>query len=181
MNFPYIFKTKSGQSVVIRPPESGDTPALLEFINTLSKEQTYITFQGEQLTLKEEQSFVKNQIKKIKNHEAVQLLALDDNRVVANTSIELGVRVNHHLATFAIAISAGYRNEGLGSILLNLLLESAKENLPDLKIVELKVFANNPKAKHLYEKFGFKEYGLLPKGALYKGEYLDEIMMYREV
>jgi RimJ/RimL family protein N-acetyltransferase len=33
----------------------------------------------------------------------------------------------------------------------------------------------------MYQKFGFIEYGTLPKGILYKGEYIDEIKMYKEV
>jgi RimJ/RimL family protein N-acetyltransferase len=33
----------------------------------------------------------------------------------------------------------------------------------------------------MYEKFGFKEYGRLPGGLLYRGEPTDEILMYKEI
>lgn len=179
MKFPVQITTKSGKSVLIRPPRPSDDGSMLSFINTLSKEHTFITFQGEQLTLKEEQSFIKKRIKQIKNHEAVQLLAIQDGKVIANTSIELGIRTAHHIGDFAISISDGYRDEGLGSSIMELLLKYAKDNLPDLKIINLKVFANNEKAIHIYEKFGFKEYGRLPNGILYHGKYIDEIFMYK--
>lgn len=181
MKFPVTITTKSGLAVTIRPPRGGDAPALLSFINTLSQEHTFITFQGEQLTLKEEQNFLTNQLKQIKQHKVVQLLAVHEGQIIANTSIELSIRVNHHVGTFAIAISDGYRGEGLGSTIIDLLFQYARVHLPNLKIVELKVFANNKKAQHVYAKFGFKEYGRLPQGVLYRGKYIDEILMYRTV
>ncbi len=42
--------------------------------------------------------------------------------------------------------------------------EEAEKNIPQLKIVTLGVFASNLLAKQIYEKFGFKEYGRLPRG-----------------
>lgn len=181
MKFPYILTTKSNNVVTIRPPKSGDAPALLAFINTLSLEQTFITMQGEQQTLKDEQKYLRSMIQKIKNHEAAQLLAIHNGAVVANTSIQLGARVTHHVGTFAISVSEGYRDESIGSTIMSLLLQHAKDSLPDLKIIELRLFANNPKAKHVYEKLGFKECGRIPKGILYKGNYVDELLMYKEV
>ena len=181
MKFPVQISTKSGKVITIRPPRMSDANSALEFINTLSNEHTYITMQGEQQTLKDEQKYLRNMLKKIRSHNAVQLLALDGNKVIANTTIELGIRVNHHIGMFGIAISDGYRDGGLGSSLIKLLLEYAKDNLPDLKIVELKCFASNSKAIHVYQKLGFVQHGLLPKAVLYKGEYIDEIMMHQEV
>jgi L-phenylalanine/L-methionine N-acetyltransferase len=96
-------------------------------------------------------------------------------------SKKINLRVNHHVGTFAIAISTEYRGEGLGSTIIDLLFQYAKENLSSLKIVELKVFANNERAQHVYRKLGFKEYGRLPQGVFYQGEYIDEIFMYREI
>jgi RimJ/RimL family protein N-acetyltransferase len=167
--------------LTIRPPQLTDAPFALEFINKLSREQTFITFQGEQQTLADEEKYLAGMIKKIDSHEAVQLFALDGNKVVANTTIELGIKVNHHVGMFGIAIADGYRDLGLGSTIMQHLFDFAKENLPDLKIIELKCFANNEKAIHVYQKLGFKDYGLLPKAVLFKGEYIDEIMMYKEI
>ena len=55
-----------------------------------------------------------------------------------------------------------------------------KKELPGIKLFSLEVFAVNDLAIRMYEKFGFKEFGRLPKAILYKGEYVDEIYMYRE-
>lgn len=42
--------------------------------------------------------------------------------------------------------------------------------MPQLRIVTLGIFDSNLIAKSMYEKFGFKEHGRLPKGVLYKGQ-----------
>ncbi len=60
-------------------------------------------------------------------------------------------------------------------------LKEAEENLSDLKIVTLEIFSGNNIAYDLYRSFGFKEYGLLPVGILYKDEYLDRILLYNEI
>ncbi|KKR63453.1 hypothetical protein A2210_02530 [Candidatus Woesebacteria bacterium RIFOXYA1_FULL_40_18] len=61
---------------------------------------------------------------------------------------------------------------------MKLVLNEAKK-LPKLKIVTLQVFAENGKAVKMYEDFGFKEYGRLPEGNLYKGKLVDDILMYK--
>ena len=56
----------------------------------------------------------------------------------------------------------------------------AKKKIKGIKIFLLDVFANNDRAKDLYNSFGYKEYGLLPKGLLHKGKYIDNIAMYKK-
>ena len=45
-------------------------------INTISKEQTFILFQGEEITLEAEEKWLEGELKKIKEGKAVQLLLL---------------------------------------------------------------------------------------------------------
>jgi len=62
---------------------------------------------------------------------------------------------------------------------MDMVLEEARKNITDLQIITLGVFGNNPIAKKMYEKKGFKEYGLLPKGIQHKGELVDHFYMYK--
>ena len=65
----YKGKTKKGREILIRYPERRDTPILLDYFNILSKEFTFIRFQGEQLSLKEEEKYMNDLLKKMKkNH-----------------------------------------------------------------------------------------------------------------
>ena len=64
--------------------------------------------------------------------------------------------------------------------MLNKLIQEAKDSL-GLKLLTLTVFANNPRARNLYNKVGFKEAGIIPNSIYYKGEYIDQIMMHKEL
>jgi RimJ/RimL family protein N-acetyltransferase len=78
-------------------------------------------------------------------------------------------------------VAKQFREEGVGTILIEQTIMAAISQLSNMKIVELGVFGNNPIAIHLYKKFGFKEYGRLPEGILHRGEYIDHIYMYKQV
>ena len=80
-----------------------------------------------------------------------------------------------------ISISKKHRGRGLGKLLMDIILKEAKENLPKLGIVVLEVMAVNPNAIKMYKNFGFKEYGNLPEGNKYKGEFVDVLSMYKKI
>jgi hypothetical protein len=74
-------KTKSGKEVTIRPPTWGDVQIDLHYINTLSREDTYITFSGEQLTYSQEEKYVKDCIDKISKGDMVKLMCFVDGEL----------------------------------------------------------------------------------------------------
>jgi RimJ/RimL family protein N-acetyltransferase len=168
-----------GLSVLIRYPESGDTKIMCDYINEISQEKTYITWQGEEISLEHEDKYLKKQIERIKKNETVQLLLFVDGELSGISAIDLGNRVKSHIGVFGITITQKYRGKGFGKLLMKLILEQASKNLPKLKLVTLEVFAENKKAIYMYEKFGFVEYGKLPGGNLYKGKMVDDIQMYK--
>lgn len=172
---------KDGTPLVIRYPTLNDTQAMLDYINTLSKEQTFIRFQGEQLTYEFEEKFVKDLVQKIDEHNAVYLLVFSDNKLIGAAGVTLAEKISKHNAIFGLTIAEEYRERGIGTLLMEKALDEAINNLEGLKNIILTVFANNPVAVSLYEKLGFKVYGRLPEGISYKGEYVDEILMYKKV
>ncbi|MEX1012760.1 MAG: GNAT family protein [Waddliaceae bacterium] len=62
-----------------------------------------------------------------------------------------------HQCEFGIIIGGDYRNQGVGSELLNSLIHLAKTFFK-IELLHLQVYAENP-AIRLYERFGFKEFG----------------------
>lgn len=167
--------------VIVRYPQKGDVKAMLNYINVLSKEKTYITWQGEKISLKHEQKYLKNQLEKIKKHETVQLLLFVNKDLSGISAIDLGKRIKSHIGVFGITIAQKYRGKGFGKLLMKLTLEEASKNLVKLKIMTLEVFAENEKAIKMYKDFGFVEYGKLPKGNLCRGKLVDDIQMYRNI
>ncbi|QQG41402.1 MAG: N-acetyltransferase [Candidatus Woesebacteria bacterium] len=173
-------ETINGEEIVVRYPKSGDAGVMCEYINTLSKEKTYIMMQGEQMTITDEEKYLKGQLEKIGKKETVQLLLFVDGKIAGVTAIDLKNRIKSHIGVFGISLAKEYRGKGLGKLLMKLVLDEAKK-LSKLKIVTLEVFAENEKAQNMYKSFGFVQYGMLPGGNLYKGKMVDDIQMYKNV
>lgn len=172
---------RGGIDIIVRHVRRDDVEILLQFINTLSIEQTYITFQGEQMTLEEESRYVEGFIKKAEDNKAVKLLAFHKDELIGVCDITPKEKVESHIGVFGLTIKKEWRGKGIGKLIMEKTLEEAQKNMSELKIITLGVFSNNPVAKTLYEKMGFKEYGLLPKGIQYKGVLVDHIYMYKLV
>ena len=83
-----------------------------------------------------------------------------------------------HRAYLGMSIRQEYTGMGLGSFMLKTALEQAAEN--GFEQVELGVFSDNETARHVYGKFGFAEYGKMPRAfKLRDGTYRDEIIMVK--
>lgn len=167
--------------IVIRYPKADDLEQMRDYINTLSSEQTFLRFQGEQQTLEEEKEYLEKALKKISEKKEVMLLAFANNKLVGNTSLEMFDKTEKHRALFGISVAKDFRGKGIGKLLMENIFKEAKNVLTDLKIITLTVYGNNDLAQNLYKKFGFIEYGKLPRGIFRKGEYEDEILMYKKL
>lgn len=171
----------NGETVVIRYPQNGDAKVMCDYINEISKEKTYVTMQGEEMSLPDEEKYLKNQLESIKKKEVVQLLLLVNGKVSGVAAVDLQHKIKSHIGVFGITISRDQRGKGLGKLLMKSVLEESFKKMPKLKIVILECFAENEKAINMYKSFGFVEYGRLPKGNFYKSEFVDDIQMYKNV
>ncbi|MDO8503518.1 MAG: GNAT family N-acetyltransferase [bacterium] len=169
------------KKLIIRYPRKGDVGSLLQYINTLSSEQTFVRLQGEKLTIEEETKYLNGLVERIENNKAVQMLAFLDEDLVGVAHIEMGDKVEKHIGTLGISIAKESRGRGIGKMLMETILREAIQHLPQLRIITLEVFANNPLAASMYKKFGFSEYGRLPQGIIHKGKFTDRIHMYKAV
>ncbi len=174
-------QTSGGLPVLVRYPVPGDANVMWEFINTLSRERTFILFQGEQLSLDDEEKYVAETLDKIARREAVHLLAFSGGTLIGSSSIALCTGVSRHVGNFGIVIAQGYRGKGVGAMLMDTMISEAIAQLPGLKMITLQVFGNNATAIHLYRKLGFVEYGRLPGGILHRDQFVDEVHMVRVV
>ncbi|OGN29366.1 MAG: hypothetical protein A3A33_01150 [Candidatus Yanofskybacteria bacterium RIFCSPLOWO2_01_FULL_49_25] len=177
----YSGTTKKGIDVVIRYPTADDLDEMLRYINILSAEQTFIRFQGEHVTREFEQEFLTSTLEKISKKDMVYLCTVHEGHIIGMAAIEMRGKIEEHIGDFGISIAKDFRNEGIGTLLMNLVLEEAQKNLPNLKICTLTVFGNNHIARQMYKNMGFREFGILPRGALHKGELIDHVYMYKDL
>ena len=81
-----------------------------------------------------------------------------------------------HRGYMGISIRNEYCDQGLGSTMVKIAIDQARKN--GFEQVELGVFSDNMRAIHVYEKFGFKQYGINPRAFKLKdGTYRDEVIM----
>lgn len=173
--------TKNGKEAVIRYPTLDDVIEMTGYINTLSREDTYITFSGEQITLDSEREYIIDLLKRIEKGDAVNLICTIDGKLVGIAGVERKISARNrgrHIGIFGISVKKEYRGDGIGQELSVSVIDESKKAMSGLRMLTLSVYKPNEVAYTLYRKLGFVEYGTLPQGILFHGEYIDEIEMY---
>ena len=158
-----------------------DAQAMADYINRISTERTYITFQGEQVALEYEQEYLSNLAEKMEKNEKTIIQAWSDSELVGLLDIRGEERTDHHKVSLGITVKKEFRGLGIGKTLLKVAPDFIKAEMPHVKIVWLTVFGNNQRAMHLYQQLGFKEFGRLPRGSTYCEWYVDQMYMYLDV
>ena len=104
---------------------------------------------------------------------------LEDGTLIgtAGLNVHPNPRMRHG-ATLGLLVHTGYQDQGVGTALMKALLDLA-DNWLMLVRVELEVFADNERAIHLYEKFGFEKEGLMRMSVVRDGQYQDNYKMAR--
>lgn len=174
-------KNINGQEIIFRYPMLGDAPTLMEYINTLSSERTFIRFQGEQISLEEEEQYLKSLLKAMKEKSGGAILAWHGNTLIGIIGLRPQEKIEKHVLDFGLSVKKEYRDRGIGKALIQVMLDQVRLHLTHIKIVTLSVQANNLRALHLYQKMGFVEYGRLPMGIYRNNEFADKILMYLQL
>ncbi len=180
-NIVFEGKTPDGIPYIIRYPKDTDLTSMWRYINELSKEQTYISFQGEEISPEEEKEFLNSSLKNISEKKGLMLIVELKGEIVGVSDVRPQPRVSSHVGVFGISLAKEVRGKGIGKKLMQLALDVASRDLKGLRILELECFGNNPVAPQLYKSLGFKEYGVLPGGIAHKGKFVDCIYMYYEI
>jgi hypothetical protein len=92
----------------------------------------------------------------------------------AGFSIQQGEPNAHKGRLFGMYVRSSLRNLGLGRLLLNAVLDVARESV---ELVQLSVVSENRPALRLYESVGFLEFGREAKASKYGDKYYDETLM----
>lgn len=86
-----------------------------------------------------------------------------------------------HRASIGIALVSEYWNQGIGTKMFEEMICLA-ENREDILQIELEFVEGNARARHLYEKMGFRITGVRPNAIRLKGgTLLNEYTMIKEI
>ncbi len=81
-----------------------------------------------------------------------------------------------HRATIGIGVESSHRRQGVGSLLLQTVIDWAQEQ-PALVWLDLEVFAHNHPAIKLYESFWFIQIGAVQDRFRIDGQSIDDLRM----
>lgn len=161
--------------VEVRLVRVQDARALLGLSQQIGQETSYMTFgaEGFNLSVEEEVDHIESYLA---SENSILLVTEIDEQLVglASLSGQKGSRLSH-VAEVGVCLIEEYWGYGLGTMMIEMLLEFA-ENSP-LRVLTLEVVADNHAAIQLYKKFGFQEIGIGHKRLNAQGIFYDVLMM----
>lgn len=169
---------KDGRKAILKSPCVGDAKKLLNYIKKSCSETVFLACYPEEfnITVEQEEEWV-NRLRSSPN--TLGITCYLGSEVVGNCEIRFkdGMKVSHR-AAISIAILEDYWNLGIGSAMLEELAAAAQ--LRGIEIMELDFIEGNDRARHLYEKFGFRVVSEKPDAFKLKdGTYLSEFYMQK--
>ena len=109
----------------------------------------------------------------------VSLVAEVEGQLVGQISLHVEPNPRRkHVASIGMGVRDDWAGKGVGSALLESVLEMA-DNWLNLHRIELTVYTDNEAAQALYRKFGFTEEGRARDYAFRQGRYVDALYMAR--
>lgn len=178
---PQKFKTKSGAEVVVRSAAKRDAAALIDLTKGVIGEEIYqLTSHAEfEMTIEAEEKWIESHLT---NSNHLILVAEMSTKVVGILDFCNGHRQRiAHTGEFGMSIEKTARDQGIGSLLLQVLIDWAGQSSAIEKL-GLNVHANNERAIALYKKMGFEVEGIRKRDLKYgEGQYVDTVVMGRFV
>ena len=165
--------------LLIREAEAEDAAELVTFLNCVSLETDFTSLDGDGILLtSEEMAIFLNKQASWDNQ--ITLLAFLNDKIagIVNITADQRKRVRH-IGDLFIVIGKKYWNNGLGSLLLEEVVEWAQAS-GILRRLQITVQTRNLAAVHLYQKHGFAIEGRQERGAyIEEGEFIDVYLMGR--
>jgi len=174
-------KDKLGREVILRSAEISDAAALIDYLKITTGETPYLIREPEEvtITLEQEKSFIES---KTNAERELMLIAAIDGKHIGNCSLMSIAPYKRyaHRCEIAIALYQEYCGCGIGKIMMQTVLEVAK-NL-GYEQAELEVISDNKGAIEMYKKLGFEKYGIFPNSMKYSdGTYADAERMMKKL
>ncbi|CAH0537631.1 GNAT family N-acetyltransferase [Vibrio marisflavi] len=160
--------------IIIRPTQVSDAKALCEIYSQP-------TAQSETLQLPKPS--IENWATRLNNLPAgvYTYVAEVDGKVVGNIGFEHNQRPRKlHIATFGIGVHDDYHGMGIGTKLIQTVIDLA-DNWLQVKRIEIDVNCDNDRAIQCYKNLGFVVEGEAKNASFRNGEYINTYYMARVI
>lgn len=164
--------------IVIRELQPEDAEKLIAYIKRIGGETDNLTFgpEGFPVTVEQEKAMLRS---KTEHPKSVMYGAWRGEELVGDGSLDAMPRRMSHRAELGLTVVKEMWNKGIGSRILEKLIEYAKE--AGIEILNLEVRSDNLPAIHLYEKYGFQRIGTSPAFFKIGDTYYDFEIMYLDL
>ena len=145
-------------NIIYREAEPSDAGKFLEYSKIVGSETDNLTFgaEGLSLSISQEADFIR---KFAGNPGSVMIVAFDEGELIGTGAVSVvsGKPRFAHRSEIAISVRKDYWGKGIGTGIMNILMDFAKK--AGTEVLELEVRSDNEAAIALYKKFGFKKIG----------------------
>lgn len=170
---------KNGLKVVVREAKVSDAEAILVCMSKIIRETKNLAREPEEWRMDVEQETVFLQ-KMVDSTNDYMAIALDGDTVISTAGFHgRDLQRFQHRVTLGISVLQAYHHQGLGTYLMNHLIEKAREM--GKKTIDLDVRKDNPLAIELYKKVGFYQEGIKEKAFFVDNQYIDLILMAKHL
>ena len=145
-------------NITYREAEPSDAGKFLEYCKRVGAESDNLTFGAEGLpfTISQQADYIR---KFAGNPNSVMIVAFDEGELIGTGAVSVvdGRPRFAHRSEIAISVRKDYWGKGIGSGIMNVLMDFAKKS--GAEVLELQVRSDNEAAISLYKKFGFEKIG----------------------
>lgn len=176
------FKLKDGREAVLRSPKEEDVESTLKYLVISAGETDFILRYPEECGKYTPEGEKKLFEQKNASPNEAMMMCVVDGRVVGNCEISFfrGMKTRHR-ASIGIALISEFWNQGIGTKMFEEMIRLA-ETREEVTQLELEFVEGNARARHLYEKMGFRIAGVHPNAIRLKdGTLLNNYLMIKEV
>lgn len=173
-----VHRLRNGENLIIRSASVSDAKNIKQCSLSVLAEDIYTVLEVDELEAKSFKEGEERVRKHVEDPNYLMIVAEIEGKIVGSLDFSNGhCKRIQHTGEFGVVINRDYRSLGIGKLLVQSLIEWAKEN-KIIEKIQLKAHADNIRAIALYEKIGFKKEGLIKKEIKYPdGRYVDTVCM----
>ncbi|MFQ5421592.1 MAG: GNAT family N-acetyltransferase, partial [Anaerolineae bacterium] len=161
ITYRQIVTLKDGVHVLLRPMTPDDEQALIDLFHPISDEDLRYLHDNVR-----DPTVVQGWCAKLNYRRVLPLMALVNNRAVGQTSLHFQSGPARHVAKVRIFLAQDFRRRGLGTRMLNTLIDLARKQ--DLHLLVAEIVADQSKVIKAFQSLGFQlrctfeDYFMLP-------------------
>lgn len=165
--------------IIYREAAEADAEGMIDFLSLVGRETDNLSFSEKtfNISIEKEAKFIER-FQKSKND--LMLVATQEGKIVGNAAVTRNkISRYSHRAEISIAVLRDFWGQGIGSRLMEMMIDFARES--GIEILYLEAREDNERAVNLYKKYGFSEIGVYKDFFKIEGKYYNAVLMNKKI